>query len=116
LGDRFVELPVASDVQRAEPLDEPVQVLHHRVAEDLLGAVLVRARDPLREVRDQAGELVDEGLLGQPDGLLEARPDPLLLPPVEVGCELDQVVGRVDRWEVPGDAEEAPQRRGSRPG
>ena len=61
---------------------------------------------------DHRGELIEERLLGQPDGLLEPGPDPLLLALVEVGRELDQVVGRLDGGEVPRDAEEPDQRLG----
>ena len=68
----------------------------------------------IRSVRwlTTAGEFLEERLLGQPDGLLEPGPDPLLLALIQIGCELDQVVGRLDRGEVEGDAEEPAQRLG----
>ena len=117
LDHQLVELLVAADVQRAEPLEELAQVVDGRVAEDLRRAVLVGARDPLGQVGDQPGELVQERLLGELDRLLEPRRDPLLLLPVEVRREPDQVVGRLDVGIVPGDAEEADAASpGSRPG
>ena len=75
-------------------------------------AVLVGAADPLGQVIDHRGELVEERLLGQPHGLLEPGPDPLLLVLVQLGREPDQVVGRLDGREVPRDAEQADQRLG----
>ena len=93
------------------------EVVDGRVAEDLGRAVLVGAGDPLGQVGDQPGELVEERLLGELDRLLEPGRDPLLLLLVEAGRECDQVVGRLDAGEVPGDAEEADAAsRGSRPG
>ena len=80
-------------------------------------AVLARAGDPLGQVRDQPGELLEERLLGQLHRLLEPRrhAGPLLL--VDGRAELQQVVGRLDAGEVPGDGEQArPASRGSRPG
>ena len=76
-GHQFVELLVAADVQRAEPIEEPVQVLDRRVAEDLLAAVLIRPGDPLREMADQPGEVLEERLFGQADSFLEPSADPL---------------------------------------
>ena len=60
-----------ADVQRAEPVEELDEVADGRVAEDLGLAVLAGARDPLGQVRDQPGELLEERLLGQPHRLLE---------------------------------------------
>ncbi len=73
-------------VQRAEPLEEVVEIAHDGVAKHLRRPVLVGTRDPLGQVIDQAGELVDERLLGQSNGLLEPGPDPLLLALVEPGA------------------------------
>ena len=105
-----------ADVELPEPLEELDQVADGRVAEDLGRAVVVGAGDPLGQVGDQPGELLQERLLGQPDRLLEPGRDPRPLLLVELRAERHQVVGRLDRGEVPGDGEEAARAsRGSRP-
>ena len=111
LDHQLVELLVAADVQGAESLEEVAQVVDGRVPEDLRRAVLVGARDPLGQVSDHLGELVQERLLGELDRLLEPRPDPLLLLPVKLRRDADQVIRRLDVGIVPGDAEESDQRR-----
>ena len=85
------------------------RLLDGRVAEDPGLAVLADARDPLGQVGDQPGELVEEGLLGELDGLLEPGRDPGPLGLVQPRRELHEVVRRLDVGEVPLDAEEADQ-------
>ena len=97
------------DVERPEPVEELGEIADGRVAEDLGLAILADARDPLGEVGDEPGELVEEGLLGELDGLLEPGRDPRPLGLVEPGRELDQVVGRLDVGEIPVEAEQADQ-------
>ena len=107
LGDQGVELVVAPDVERPEPVEELGQVADGRVAEDPGLAVLADARDPLGQVGDEPGELVEERLLGELDGLLEPGRDPRPLGLVQPRRELHEVIGRLDRGEPPLDPEEA---------
>ena len=62
--------------------------------------------------RDEPGELVEERLLGELDGLLEPGRDPRPLGLVQARRELDEIIGRLDAGEVPVDVEEADQRLG----
>ena len=64
-------------------------------------AVLVGSRDALGQMSDQLGELVQKRLLGKLNGLIEARLHPLLLLPVEVRREPEQVVRRLDVRDSP---------------
>ena len=80
--DQRVELVVADRTfSDAEPVEELAQVADGRVAEDPGLAVLVRPADPLGQVGDQPGELVEERLLGELHGLLEPGRDPRPLLP-----------------------------------
>ena len=60
LGDQGVELVVAPDVERPEPIEELGQVADGRVPEHPGLAVLADARDPLGEVCDEHVVLMGE--------------------------------------------------------
>ena len=53
---------------------------------------------------DHLGELVQERLLGKLNSLLEANPDPVLLLPVKLRRDSDQIIRRFDVGIVPGNA------------
>jgi hypothetical protein len=64
LPDEGFELVVRPNVELPEPVKEPAQVLDSRVPKHL-GLTIVIARQPLREMGDQLGELFQKRLLGQ---------------------------------------------------
>ena len=56
---------------------------------------------------DEAGELVEECLLGELDGFFKSGRDPGPLGLIKAGRELHEVVGRLDVGKIPHHAEEA---------
>ncbi len=109
--DDSIELLVGADVEPPETFEELSQVLDGRVSKDL-GLPVVGPGESLGEMLNQPGELLQEGLLRQLNGLVEPGLDPLTLLLVEGGIELLEVVRRFHRGEVPGHRELVPERNG----
>ena len=93
--DNFIQLLVAPNVERAEPLEKVAQVVHHRVPEDF-GAAILLPTESLGQVLDQLGKLFDKRLLGQPDGFFKPGLNSLAFLPVEFRAELPQVGRQLD--------------------
>ena len=106
LTDQPIQLLAGADVERAEPLEEVVEVLDRRVPEDLRLAVFL-ARQPFGEMRDQFGQFGEECLLGQVDRFIESCRDPLALLAIQFRAQLPQIFRRFDAGEIPLDGKQA---------
>ena len=105
LVDQFVELLVAADVELAEPVKELREVLDGRVAKHL-GPPVGLAGQPFDQMGHQLLQLLDKRLLGQLHRFVETSGHAFAFGLVQVRLELPQVVGNLQRREIPRHVEQ----------
>ena len=108
LIDQFIQLPVRSDVEVAEPLKEGGQVLHGAVPKDF-GFSVTAAGQPFAEMRHQVGQFLDKCLFGQLHRFIEPRLHAAALLLVQFRRKLLQVARGFDGRKLPRDVEQSRQ-------
>ena len=71
LADELIQLLVTADIEFAESLEEIGQVLDRRITKRFRLVILL-AREPFRQMRNQLGQFGGKRFLGEAYGFVEA--------------------------------------------
>jgi hypothetical protein len=109
LVDKLFKLLAGADIQRPKAFEKLLEILDRTVAKHL-GTTVVASAKPLRQVRHEFGQLVDEGGFGEAYRFLKARLGSGAFLAIKLRAESLQVRRRFDIGKIPSQIKQAAKR------